>query len=191
MSMMPGQDFQRRLDTEYPAAMERHQAELARPFSRVPRRTRVIALVILAALAVFVAIGVWTMSRPQQTTSGQGAATALASLTAALTHTPSGTTVDLAKVLAIAWDQAFLIPAGSTGDDMNRRLGFSGYAPGDLSPKDPATQFIVLTLGAAIVAQIELPPTGVQFDHAVEGFTRADATFVVSRATGTEVLRRP
>jgi hypothetical protein len=189
--MIDGHDFERRLDAQYPAAMERHQAELARPFSTIPQRTRLIALVILAPLAVFVAVGIGTMSRPQQTTSGQGAAAALASLTATLTQTPSGQPVDLAKVLGIPWDKAVLMPAGSTGDEMNRRLGFSVYAPGDLSPKDPATQFIVFTLEKVIVAQIELPPSGVQFDHAVEGFTRSDAIFVVSRVTGAEVLKRP
>ena len=189
--MMPWRDFERRLDSEFAEAEARHEAELARPFSRVPRRTRAIALVILAALAVFIAVAIWTASRPQQVTSGAGAQVGANHLVAVVLKTPSGQQVDVSAALGLNWDRAILMPAASDAAAMNKLLGFTWYADGTTSPRDPATQFLVLVAGQTVTAQIEFPASGPQFDHAIEAFTRAEASFVVSRVTGSEVLKRP
>jgi hypothetical protein len=189
MSMVPGQDFQRRLDSEYPAAMERHQAELGRPFSKVPKRTRVIALVILAALAIFVAIAAWTVVTARPDRNSATARAAVGRMIGVVAATPDRGQVDFAQALDVPWDRAVMIAPYTDGAAMNARLGFDWYSASDVSTRVVTAQFVVFVQDRTVVAEAELAAGTFRFDSFVKEFTRAQGVFNVVRSANDTVLQ--
>lgn len=96
----------------------------------------------------------------------------------AVSDTPDGEVLDLARVYDADWDRAVWIPSYMDGKGGNEMLGFHYYRDDEILSTDDTVSLLVFVKGDDVLADVEL--NGIDFQQDLTGFSRENARFVVS-----------